>query len=73
MGVIDLILRYRGGGWIASQETSLKIRPGQSKHMASQLGRAHGPTPTCLGTCPGLRPGCSRGLLSPHLPQGNPG
>lgn len=69
----DAILRNREGWWIASQETSLKIRSSQSKHMASHLRRAHCPSPTCLGTCPGLRPGCSRGLLSPHLPQSNPG
>lgn len=71
--VQDPILRYKEGWWIASQEISLKIRSSQSKHMASHLGRAHRPAPTCLGTCPGLRPGCSRGLLSPYLPQSNPG
>lgn len=71
--VQDSILMYKEGWWIASQETNLKIRSSQSKHMASHLGRAHRPTPIRLGTCLGLRPGCSRGLLSPHLPQSNPG
>lgn len=33
------ILRHREGWWwVASQETSLKIRSNQSKHMASHLG-----------------------------------
>lgn len=59
-GVVDSITR-----------SQLKIRSNQSKHMTSCLGEP--PVPLPLGTCPGLRPGCSRGLLSPHLPHNNPG